>query len=75
MDSRLNARLIPALALVLLTAAALAACGNKTPESEEAKKIGNIPKQTIDNSKAKIDAAVAAGAQRTRDADEKQDKP
>ncbi len=68
-------RLITTVLLLTLQAPLLAACGDKVPESEEAKKIGNIPKQTIDRTKAKLDAAAKAGEQRTRDADEKQDKP
>jgi hypothetical protein len=58
--------------LVLL--AVVAACGDKVPESEEAKKIGNIPKQTIDRAQANLDAAMKAGVERDKKADEKEDQ-
>jgi hypothetical protein len=49
----------------------LAAC-SKVPESEQAKKIGNIPKQTIDKAQDDVSKALQQGAERTRDADQKQ---
>ncbi len=52
----------------------VAACGDKVPESAEAKKLGNIPKQTIDNTRANVNKALETGAQRARDEDEKIDK-
>ena len=42
----------------------LAACGDKVPQSEAAKQIGNIPKQTIDNAAAGVNKAMQQGAER-----------
>jgi hypothetical protein len=66
--------MIAKLTAAVLIACCLAACGDKVPESEEAKKIGNIPKQTIDKTKANLDAAMQQAGQRTRDEEEKQDQ-
>ena len=41
-----------------------AACGDKVPQSEAAKKIGDIPKQTIDSAKTGVNKAMEAGSQR-----------
>ena len=43
---------------------ALSGCGDKVPQSEAAKKIGDIPKQTLDGAKAGVGKAMDAGAQR-----------
>ena len=59
------------LAVLLLTA--LTAC-NKISESEEAKKIGNIPKQTLDKVQNDVNAAMKKEEKNTRDADENQQK-
>jgi predicted small lipoprotein YifL len=54
--------------LVLAAAlAALAACGDKVPESQAAKKIGAVPKQTVDKATDDAAKALEQGAQRTRD--------
>jgi hypothetical protein len=58
-------------ALVLL--AGLAGC-SKIPESETAKKVGNIPKQTIDNAKSDVEKALQAGVQRNQDAEKKEEQ-
>ncbi len=55
----------------LLLLACLAAC-SKLSESEEAKKIGNMPKQTIDKAQADVGKALQQGEERTREADQKQ---
>jgi hypothetical protein len=49
------------LALMVLL---LAACGDKVPQSEAAKKIGDIPKQTLDSAKSGVNKAMEAGSQR-----------
>jgi hypothetical protein len=54
-----------------LIAVELMGCGDKTPESETAKRIGEIPKQTIDKVRSDTDKALQQGADRTRDADDK----
>ena len=55
-----------------MVAIGIAGCGDKTPESEEAKRIGSIPKQTIDKARSDVDKAIQQGADRTRDADAQQ---
>jgi ABC-type sugar transport system substrate-binding protein len=62
-----------AIAIIAALAAALSAC-NKVPESEEAKKIGNIPKQTLDKVQADVNAAMKKEEKNTHDADENQQK-
>jgi hypothetical protein len=61
------ARIVAAVPL----ACCIAACG-RVPESEAAKKIGNIPRQTIDKAQDDVGKALQQGAERTRDADQKQ---
>ena len=60
------------LVLVLL-AAALAACGDKVPESETAKKLGEAPKQTEEKARQDVSKALQQGAERTRQAADKAD--
>lgn len=57
-----------AFAVALL---ALAACGNKTPESEAAKEVGRMPKQTVDRARDNAVKALEQGAARNREAEEK----
>jgi len=42
----------------------LAACGDKVPQSEAARKIGDIPKQTLDSAKSGVGKAMEQGATR-----------
>jgi predicted small lipoprotein YifL len=42
----------------------LAGCGDKVPQSEAAKKIGDIPKQTIDAAKSGVSKAMEQGSVR-----------
>ena len=51
-------------AVLLGLVLALSGCGDKVPQSEAAKKIGDIPKQTIDSAKTGVGKAMDAGAQR-----------
>ena len=51
-------RKISALALVCLL---LAACGDKVPESEAAKRIGQQPKKTIDSVSSKVGNLMQQG--------------
>ena len=55
----------------------LAACGDKVPESQAARQVGAAPKQIVDKAAADATKAADQGADRTRQADEKQadDKP
>ena len=57
----------------LLVTSLVSAC-NKIPESEEAKKVGNIPKQTIDKATTDVNKAIQQGAERTREADQKSEQ-
>jgi len=52
-------------------AVTLAACGDKTPESETAKAVGRMPKQTVDRAGANAAKALEQGAARNREAEEK----
>ena len=58
---------------MLLVTILVSAC-SKIPESEEAKKVGNIPKQTIDKATTDVNKAIQQGAERTREADQKSDQ-
>jgi hypothetical protein len=49
----------------------VAGCGDKVPESEVARKLGNAPKEIIDKSVADVNQAVKQGAERSGDADAK----
>jgi len=60
------------LLLSCLMLVALAACGNKTPESQAAKDVGNIPKQTIDKATNDLNANLQKGADRDKKEDQKQ---
>ncbi|HEY4374706.1 MAG TPA: hypothetical protein VGN52_22480 [Burkholderiales bacterium] len=60
------------LILGCLMLISLAACGNKTPESQAAKDVGNIPKQTVDKASADVNAALQKGVDRDKAADQKQ---
>ena len=42
----------------------LAGCGDKVPQSEAAKKICDIPKQTIDSAKSGVSKAMEQGSVR-----------
>ncbi len=61
--------MIRRIALLLVAGAALAACGDKVPESEAAKKLGKVPKQTIDRASEGVNKALQQGVERNRDAD------
>ena len=49
-----------------------AGCGDKVPESNAAKDLGNIPKQTLDRAAAGADRAISQGVDRMKDEDKKQ---
>jgi hypothetical protein len=52
--------------LAVLTLALLAAaCGDKVPQSEAAKKIGSVPKQTVDRAAERATDALKQGAERS----------
>jgi hypothetical protein len=56
--------------LCCLTLTVLAAC-NKVPESQAAKDVGNIPKQTLDRATSGTEKAMQQNADRNKDADDK----
>jgi hypothetical protein len=57
--------------LAVLTLALLAAaCGDKVPQSEAARKIGSVPKQTVDRAAERTTDALKQGAERTARDDE-----
>ncbi len=51
----------------------VAACGDKVPESEAAKRIGQQPKKTVDAVSSSVGAAMQQGqeSERLKDADSK----
>ncbi len=51
-------------------ACTVAACGDKTPQSESAKQVGAAPKQIVDKAAGEVGKAVEQGAERTRQAEE-----
>jgi len=55
-----SGKTIALLAVALL----LAACGDKVPQSEAAKKIGSIPKQTVDRAAERTTEALKRGTER-----------
>lgn len=57
--------------LLVALGMALTACGNKTPESEASRKLGEQPKAMVDKAAADAQKALEQGAARTRAADEK----
>jgi hypothetical protein len=69
----LEAEMLLRFIAIALFIAGMTAC-NKIPESEEAKKIGNIPKQTLDKVQADVDAAMKKEQKNTHDADDSQQK-
>lgn len=59
-----------ALVLVLLAAG----CGDKVPQSEASKKVGSIPKQTVDRATERTTEALKQGAERTAREEERNEK-
>jgi hypothetical protein len=57
----------------LVTLVMFAGCG-KIPESETAKKVGNIPKQTIDNTRSDVEKALQQGVDRNQEAEKKEEQ-
>ncbi len=57
--------------LAVAAAFAIAGCGDKVPQSEAAKKVGDQPKQVIDKTAGDAAKALQQGAERTADADKK----
>jgi len=51
-----------------ILAVALLACEAKTPQSENARKVGDAPKQTVDRVVNEANKAIEQGEARTRDA-------
>ena len=62
-----------AIALVAVTLL-LAACGDKVPQSEAAKKIGSIPKQTVDRAAERTTEALKQGVERTEQEEKRAEK-
>jgi len=62
-------RLLVVAMTVALAGPALTACGDKVPQSESAKKLGQAPKQTLDRAREGVNKALQQGVERNRDAD------
>jgi len=48
----------------------ISACGEKVPVSEAAKRVGSIPKNTLDKATGDVRSAIEKGEERNRQADE-----
>ena len=59
------------LFVAVVCAFLVTACGDKVPESKAAKELGNVPKQTMDKAVTGVEAGMAQGAERNKEADEK----
>jgi len=59
-------------ALLVSVAFALAGCGDKVPQSEASKKLGNVPMETRDRAVENTTRALQQGADRNADAEKKQ---
>lgn len=57
--------------LLVLAAALLAACGDKVPQAEASRKLGDQPKQAVDKAVVDTTKALQQGADRATDADKK----
>jgi len=57
--------------LGMAAAILLSGCGDKVPQSEAAKKVGDQPKQVIDRAAQDAAKVLQQGADRTADADKK----
>jgi hypothetical protein len=60
----------PRTILVMGSLLVLAACGDKVPQSEAAKRVGDAPKQTINKATTDVNKALEQGAERNKQADE-----
>ena len=57
--------------LAVAAAFVLSGCGDKVPQSEAAKKVGDQPKQAVDRAAQDAARVLQQGADRTADADRK----
>ena len=57
--------------LGMAAAILLSGCGDKVPQSEAAKKVGDQPKQVVDRAAQDAARVLQQGADRTADADRK----
>lgn len=57
--------------LGMAAAILLSGCGDKVPQSEAAKKLGDQPKQVVDRAAQDAAKVLQQGADRTADADKK----
>ncbi len=60
--------------ILCMLLAALAGCDGKLPQSEAAKKIGSIPKQTVDAASERTANALKQGEEKNREALDKAEK-
>jgi predicted small lipoprotein YifL len=58
--------------LAVAVFAVLAGCGDKVPQSEASKKLGDLPKQAVDKAASDAAKALQQGADRSAGADKKQ---
>jgi hypothetical protein len=62
----MNAARIALLTAAVAATSLITGCGDKVPESQAAKKVGAVPKQTLDRSTDDVAKALEQGAQRAR---------
>jgi uncharacterized lipoprotein YehR (DUF1307 family) len=65
-------RKIELLIVAAALAAVLAGCGDKVPQSEASKKIGEQPKQVLNKVEADVNKAVQKGIEQRQDAEKKE---
>jgi hypothetical protein len=54
---------------IAMTVALVAGCGDKVPESQAARRVGEAPKQVVDKAAADTAKAMEQAAARNREAD------
>jgi hypothetical protein len=59
---------IPGFVIAMSMAGVILGCDGKTPQSEESRKVGSAPKQTVDKVVSEATKAAEQSEARTRDA-------
>jgi hypothetical protein len=69
-DELMKAMELGDIFLVTAVVVSIAACGDRIPESDGAKKLGAAPKQIVDKASSDIGKALEQGAHQSREAEE-----
>jgi hypothetical protein len=51
-----------------------AGCGDKVPQSEAAKRVGDIPKQTVDRATTDVNKAMQQGSERLKEGEKEEQR-